>query len=30
MPQKSFSWMIGGPQGGGINTSAELLAKDEL
>ncbi len=27
MPQKSFSWMIGGPQGGGINTSAELLAK---
>ena len=27
MPQKSFSWMIGGPQGSGINTSAELLAK---
>jgi 2-oxoglutarate ferredoxin oxidoreductase subunit alpha len=23
----SFSWMIGGPQGSGINTSAEILAK---
>lgn len=27
MPEKSFSWMIGGPQGSGINTSAEILAK---
>ncbi len=26
-PDKSFSWMIGGPQGSGINTSAEILAK---
>lgn len=27
MADKSFSWMIGGPQGSGINLGAEVLAK---
>ncbi|MBI4467267.1 MAG: 2-oxoacid:acceptor oxidoreductase subunit alpha [Acidobacteria bacterium] len=27
MPGASFSWMIGGPQGSGINLGAEILAK---
>ncbi|MBI4461956.1 MAG: 2-oxoacid:acceptor oxidoreductase family protein [Acidobacteria bacterium] len=27
MPRETFSWMIGGPQGSGINLGAEILAK---
>ncbi|MFQ5816506.1 MAG: 2-oxoacid:acceptor oxidoreductase subunit alpha [Terriglobia bacterium] len=27
MPRQTFSWMIGGPQGSGINLGAEILAK---
>lgn len=27
MPERGFSWMIGGPQGSGINVSAETFAK---
>ena len=27
MPNHSFSWMIGGPQGSGINLAAEILGK---